>query len=275
MLRRMRDSDITGLLEITNYLIRARELSEFSPSNSPNHLPDLTDEDIKGFHDTLVAAQRLCIAMELEHSADVVIWALGEYDRWNRINYAFINQHSDRIYSSLVMETARERFLKISGKRREYFSKLDDPDRKTIFGDQVERAFPSAVPDFVGAGNCFALEQWSASVFHSMRVVERGLIALAIKFNVPHENANWHNIIEGIESKVRALDKNVGTDWKEDQKFFGEAARHLMFLKNAWRNHAMHVRDEYDEGKALSILQHTAELMKHLSARLSESAIPV
>jgi hypothetical protein len=37
------------------------------------------------------------------------------------------------------------------------------------------------------------------------------------------------------------------------------------------RNHVMHVRDEYDEGKALSILQHTKELIAHLSQQLSET----
>ena len=38
-----------------------------------------------------------------------------------------------------------------------------------------------------------------------------------------------------------------------------------MFLKDAWRNHIMHLSDVYDEGKALSVLRHVHELMQILA----------
>jgi hypothetical protein len=38
-----------------------------------------------------------------------------------------------------------------------------------------------------------------------------------------------------------------------------------MFLKDAWRNHIMHLSDVYDEGKALSVLRHVHELMQNLA----------
>jgi len=38
-----------------------------------------------------------------------------------------------------------------------------------------------------------------------------------------------------------------------------------MFFKDAWRNHIMHVRDVYDEGRATSIWQHVKEFMLKLA----------
>lgn len=86
------------------------------------------------------------------------------------------------------------------------------PDAEVV---DVER-FRRAVPEIIGACNCFALEEWAASVFHSMRVMEVLLVCLAKKFSLPYEMKEWHTIIEGIESAVRAIDKNYSPNWKDD-----------------------------------------------------------
>jgi hypothetical protein len=61
------------------------------------------------------------------------------------------------------------------------------------------------------------------------------------------------------------MDSSFGADWKEQQKFCSQAASQFMFLKDAWRNHIMHLSDVYDEGKALSVLRHVHELMQILA----------
>lgn len=213
--------------------------------------------------------QEACTEANLNETKEHVNWARYQIENMDEINSHVVYQYCDQIYSALVIETSKIVFMKLN--KPEYYSRIDDKERKKIFGDRVEAAFPSAIPEVIGACNCFALEQWTACVFHCMRVLEAPLVALAKKFSVPFDKAEWHNIIEGIEKKVREIDSTCGTNWKDEQKFFGEAARHLMFIKNGWRNHVMHVRDEYDEGKALSILQHTKELTTHLSERLSEA----
>lgn len=88
---------------------------------------------------------------------------------------------------------------------------------------------------------------------------------LATKFNVPFQNTTWHTIIEQIEASVRRMDSSFGVDWKEHQKFYSKAARHFMFLKDAWRSHIMHLSDVYDEGKSQSVLRHLHELMQTLA----------
>jgi hypothetical protein len=61
------------------------------------------------------------------------------------------------------------------------------------------------------------------------------------------------------------MDSSFGLDWKDKQKFYSEAASQFMFLKEAWRNYAMHVGDVYDEGKALSVLTHVRVVMQALA----------
>ena len=62
------------------------------------------------------------------------------------------------------------------------------------------------------------------------------------------------------------MDSSFGADWKEQQKFYSQAATHFMFLKDAWRNHVMHARDVlYDERRALSVFTQVKEFMQALA----------
>lgn len=262
----MIESEIAGMLESVHRLLILREAAR-ARLNNPM-LPGIEGE-FSDFPEVLVECLKDFQKSHLSRSRDAVSWAMYQTDEGKKANAFAVYQYADNIYSVLVMETASEQFFKLV--HPEYYSRIDDPERRKMFGEKVEQSFPSTVKEIIGACNCFALEEWTASVFHCMRILECPLTLLAKKFGVPYERAEWHNMIEGIESKVRVIDQDYGVKWKDDQKFFGEAARHFMFLKNGWRNHVMHVRDEYDEGMALSILQHTKEFTSHLSARLSET----
>lgn len=99
-----------------------------------------------------------------------------------------------------------------------------------------------------------------------MMILERGLGALAKVFGVDFSHTNWHNVIEEVEKKIRKMDSSFGFDWKEKQKFYAQAATHFMFLKEAWRNHIMHIRAvPYDEGRAYSVLDHVRQFMQALA----------
>jgi hypothetical protein len=144
-------------------------------------------------------------------------------------------------------------------------------EQEMLFGEEVNRAFPSASPEIVDAGTCFALGLSTACVFHCMRILEHGLRALAIVFGSPFELEQWHNIIEKIESKIAGMKSLPKSLQKvEEQEFYSQSAAHFMFFKDAWRNHVMHGRRTYDDREAKRVLDHTDEFMQHLSAKLHE-----
>jgi hypothetical protein len=170
----------------------------------------------------------------------------------------------EHLRETLVSEMGAILFLYLNPERVKYMVG-DDPDAAP-FGDAVLAAFPSAAMDVREASNAYALERWPASVFHLMRVLEFGLGALAARFGVSVERSTWHEIIEAIEGKIRKIaPASEGADWKKQQKEFSDAATQFMFFKDAWRNHIMHVRDVYDEGRAMSIFQHVREFMNKLA----------
>jgi hypothetical protein len=157
-------------------------------------------------------------------------------------------------------ELRKRLFFGIEDDKSKYFQRDD------LLGASVTAAFPSCVTEIRDAGNCYALEQYEATAFHSMRILERGLHSLAKKFGVDFSHTNWHNVIQEVEKKIRNMDSTFGADWKEQQKFCSQAATHFMFLKEGWRNHVMHVRDvPYDEGRALSVLGHVREFTQALA----------
>jgi hypothetical protein len=99
-----------------------------------------------------------------------------------------------------------------------------------------------------------------------MRVLELGLTVLANKLSVIIRKPDWENIINDVEAAIKKIDgPHAGASWKADRDFYAGAAKEFRYLKNAWRNHAMHVHEHYDEPEARSIIDHVKSFMVHLA----------
>jgi len=231
------------------------------PQQSTDVVPDKEKNEFIGVLNDVV---KHCDVVSLIHTRDIASYTASLYQGHNA-KWSDVRNDAHNVLVSFYSELQREMFLQLDSSQTKLFSWKED---KKHFGDAVATAFPSASIEIHEAGNCLALERWPASVFHCMRVLEIGLGTLANKFGVT--SINWHNVIEECEAKIKKIDSTWGADWKDQQKFYSEAARHFMFLKDALRNHIMHVRDAFDEGKALSIWQHTKEFMQQISNRLHE-----
>ena len=202
-----------------------------------------------------------CAKLDLVSTVDLVSHIQAEVERRSEgYTYLECSNHLETLFFSFTAELRKNAFFRIATDKEKYF------ERDDLFGADVSRAFTKCVDEVRNAGNCYALEQYEASAFHSMRVLERGLRALAAKFGVPFNNATWNTVIEQTEKQIRKMDSGFGPDWKVQQKFYAQAATHFMFLKDAWRNHIMHVDDTpYDAGRAFSVLDHVRQFMQALA----------
>jgi len=237
-----------------------RELYSASLTGSSSYKSTLYSHQHKEILKLLKDVGAECEILALEHTSDLAAHfesCIREKDE--EYSNQELLKDLETLNFSFANELRRRFFFRIADDKQKYFQQDD------LFGSKVSAAFPYCVAEIQNAGTCYALEQNEACVFHLMRVLERGLSVLAIKFSVPFQHDNWHNIIEQLESKIRKMDPTFGTDWKEKQKFYSAAASQFMFLKDAWRNHVMHVRDVYDEGRAFSIFSHVKELMQSLA----------
>jgi hypothetical protein len=137
-------------------------------------------------------------------------------------------------------------------------------------------AFPSAKYDIEEACKCYALERYTACVFHAMAVLQIGLYALAHDLGVflkyPVELAEWQEVISAIEAKIEPLRQLPKSHPKRDEllTFYSGCATQFRYFKDAWRNHIAHMREKYTKTNAHSILLQVRDFMETLSTRLHE-----
>lgn len=162
------------------------------------------------------------------------------------------------------------------------------PTDRSIRLDRVERDwskalahFPNAHEDVVAAVECYALDCNTASVFHSMRVAEYGLRALASAPGIKRvgkqkhrlEYAEWGLILNEMNGKLKAVQQSQGRGPKKAAKlkFFADAHSHADHLNEIWRKDVAHARGPYNAPEALNALDRTGAFMELLSANLGKS----
>jgi len=167
------------------------------------------------------------------------------------------------LHENIFSELTAAYFLMIKADRRGFY----DPAASPAFGRAVQDKFPEAAIDIAAASRCFALDEWTACVFHLMRVLEHGLQSLVIEVGLPplsHEN--WKNVIDQIEAKIKAMEQLPKTPQKiERLKFLSASAAQFRYFKDAWRNHVAHVHENYDEHSGSPVWTHVKAFMQALS----------
>jgi hypothetical protein len=206
-----------------------------------------------------------CETLMLGDTVDRIDFIESEVIRkGDRYSYADTLKDLDHLSHSFSGGLRKRFFFGIRDENKEYFH-ADD-----LAGPKVNSAFPLCSSEIKNAGNCYALEQDDACVFHCMCALEVALRVLAYKLGVIFSGTldlqNWQNIIENIEGEIKKLEKlPKSTHKSETLKFLSGAAMQFRWFKDAWRNHVMHGRDIYDPGKASSILDHVREFMQALA----------
>jgi len=178
-------------------------------------------------------------------------------------------------YLPLLADELRENLM---GELSEYLFFVVPPDRRDMYLNPNDWFGVAPLARFeIGrdvrdACQCYAFAQWTATVFHSMRILEHGLRWLAGQ--VGHtlmgsiELDNWKNIIDQIEKQVRAMEQLPKTPQKaQDTQFCSEAALHFRLLKDAWRNYVAHAHADYDQQDATKVLVNVRDFMNHLASR--------
>lgn len=169
------------------------------------------------------------------------------------------------LHNDIVDDLSHQLFLMVPEDRASLYRQPEPP-----FGENVAARFPNAAYDIAAAARCMALDEWTAAVFHLMRVLEKGLHSLATHLGLglssEIELENWKNIIDQIERGIRALEQTPKSASKTKAlRFYSEAASQFRYFKDAWRNHVSHARAQYDEREALVIFEHVRTFMHDLA----------
>jgi hypothetical protein len=174
---------------------------------------------------------------------------------------------SGEILANLQVELLEWLFFCVPPDRRVFYQ-----NPKAWFGENVTAVFPDSGDDLEAAGRCFTFGEWTACVFHLMRATEgalhrwAGQLGIALKVALPE--ANWQEILNGADAKLREIGQLPRTDQRTaDLEYFGETSAQFRSIKDAWRNHVSHGKRTYDEQRASEIMQHVRAFMLKLASR--------
>ncbi|MGH2639414.1 MAG: hypothetical protein ACRDF4_09070, partial [Rhabdochlamydiaceae bacterium] len=214
--------------------------------------------------------------IELNHARDEVVTLREEigYDPPFRCSYNELHARLRTIRESVTRDFGKRLFLYVP------LEKSGFCDRDHLFGEKVSDSFPSSTADIKAAGESYAADLNTACVFHLMRTAERGMRVLAwdrqVRFrnDVPLELQGWEDILKAVEDAIRKVTQwpnRRGLAKAQALEFYNSAWQDYRAFKDAWRNHVMHSRKDYDADYAKSIMNHVQRFMSTLATRISES----
>lgn len=168
--------------------------------------------------------------------------------------------------------------------KQEYFHHYPQEMAKLIHPSSIEKdwsdvltAFPTSRREIEAGLDCFALDDYSGSVFHMVRISELGLRTIAGERGVttvgkdkPIEWGMWGDVFRAIDSKMEEIrNKPAGPKKDAADIFYRGALSDLRFLQT-YRDPTMHFREDYGKGEAHDAMYRVKALMKRLSTKLAE-----
>lgn len=183
------------------------------------------------------------------------------------IQHANIVERIHEISVRIQDELSLYLFLQMPSSKLAFYT-----EPRNQFGVKVLDKFPVVVADVESAGKCFATGNYTASVFHLMRVMECGLRALGGSLNdeslSPDRNPNWETILRKCTDELNKPASKRSDEWRLHEHFYSTATANLRAVKDAWRNPTMHIDQVYDEDQSLAVWNAVKAFMRHLSERL-------
>jgi hypothetical protein len=208
------------------------------------------------------STRRACILSDMDN-------VLPELDRLTQLIWppyagippaplAGIAQAINHLISRLQDELKAQWFFHLTQSDVQYFGK------KMLFGLPVVEKFKGAAQDIEDAGNCIALQQPTACVFHLMRAMEVAVRTLGKRLKITiTPQTTWRQMTGQMDDKIKKMPE--ATDKQKNKKNDWEAARaNLHHVGSVWRNKTMHPAASYSRSQALDVFNATRVFMSGL-----------
>ncbi len=137
--------------------------------------------------------------------------------------------------------------------------------KDNLFGEKVSKKFKGCAVEIRSAGNCLALNEPTASIFHLMRAMESAVQTLAKRLKMTiNAQTPWKVITGGMDGKIKNMpDKTPSLKKKKDD---WEAARtNLHLVGSVWRNKTMHPAESYTASQAADVFNAVRVFMTALA----------
>jgi hypothetical protein len=139
------------------------------------------------------------------------------------------------IDSRLIDETEDKVFFSLLPREMEFYEK---PQR----GWETALSRFNIHSDVEEASKCYALSRYAAAVFHSIQIVEAGLIELGTFIKVTDPKSGWTAVSKALDAIVKKPHKERSRFKKKSFAFLEQTQGTVEGLKNAWRNKISHAQ---------------------------------
>jgi hypothetical protein len=135
-----------------------------------------------------------------------------------------------------------------------------------LFGPTVATKFKNAAQDIQNAGNCAALGQPTACVFHLMRAMEVAVRQLGKRLRVTiTPQTTWRQMTGQMDDKIKKMSDSTDAQ-KRKKNNWEEARANLHHVGSVWRNNTMHPATSYSLSQARDVLNAVRVFMNGLAA---------
>jgi hypothetical protein len=183
------------------------------------------------------------------------------------------------LQDAFMAKVGEDAFLVVPSNRRVYYETTT-----FLLTNDDSQKLGAALDDIGEAGKCFALDRWTACVFHLMRAVEATLHLWApivgVTLTRPLELEDMGTIINNVgaelERKIKYWEQQSKSHQKvEELEFFSALNLDFRCFKNEWRNKGAHARFSFNESQAKDAMTHVGAFLHLVSSRLQTAPIGV
>ncbi len=246
---------LVNLLEIIQLVSQPLLTCLSGLQSSVNKLSQLETEEefwedtvfVVGTHQTLVYLEDVCGNNELpvtgvlvSHVRGLLDVALQKDNPLSKVapmvlDLTLLPQYLERIRLTLIDELATKLLLQLPSSKKEWF---ENPAKNW---EKVIERFPDSVSEIEEMGKCFALSRYGAAVFHSLLVVESGLIELGKVLGVTDPKAGWDATTRKLSDLVQGGHAKYPASLTISFAVCEQINQKAQTMKHAWRNKVNHV----------------------------------
>ena len=147
--------------------------------------------------------------------------------------------------------------------------------------EEVINRFPKCVMDVEEASKCYAFGRYAGSVFHSLQVVEVGLIELCHIFCDKDPLPGWTSATKHIDEILKKKYTDRTAFQRKHTRFLEQTGALISSIKNAWRNKVSHAHGkltlltaDFTESVSYEILVASRSFMRRLATELPTTPDP-
>jgi hypothetical protein len=237
----------------------------------------LTSEFVGSLAPKILRVAEQCEILNLPctlDSARLILNLFQHPERWQTEQTRMTFQHLVlEMASRLDLELASRIFFRLQEGRPRYF------ENPTIGWAEVLNRF-DCLRDVEEANRCFALSRHPAAVFHSVQIVEIGLIELGRFLKVKDPISGWTAVCKALAAVIDKKHERRTRFEKKHFQFIEQINGLMQAIKNAWRNKISHasgrlvlMTSEFAPDVAEEILFSTRALMRRLAEELPPKSV--